>query len=61
VVVLGHPEYYPKLGFQQAVPKGIITPFPVPDEVLMVKELKEDSLAEIKGMIRYPSSFDAVT
>jgi putative acetyltransferase len=61
VVVLGHPGFYPKFGFQPAFSKKITPPFPVPDEVFMVMELKKDSLVGIKGVIRYPPSFDAVT
>lgn len=35
VVVLGHPEYYPKFGFGRASAMGIRTSFEVPDEALM--------------------------
>jgi predicted N-acetyltransferase YhbS len=34
VVVLGHPEYYPKFVFKKASLWGIEAPFEVPDEVL---------------------------
>ncbi|WP_421378756.1 GNAT family N-acetyltransferase [Bacillus salacetis] len=61
VVVLGHPDFYPKFGFEKASSKGILPPFPVPEEVFMVMELQEGSLQGKKGMVKYPPSFDSVT
>ncbi|MFC0186822.1 GNAT family N-acetyltransferase [Fictibacillus aquaticus] len=59
--VLGHPEFYSKFGFTPSVTKGIAAPFPVPDEVFMVIELQENSLDSIKGKVKYPSAFGAVS
>ena len=39
VVVLGHPQFYPRFGFQPSVNYGIESPFPVPEDVFMVKPL----------------------
>ena len=39
VIVLGHPDYYPRFGFSLAHEKGFAAPFPVPDEAFMVLEL----------------------
>lgn len=61
VVVLGHPNFYPKFGFVSSVSKGIEPPFPVPEEVFMVLELKERSLEGIRGKVAYPPAFSAVT
>ncbi|MDM5317453.1 N-acetyltransferase [Fictibacillus sp. b24] len=61
VVVLGHPDFYPKFGFVSSVAKGIHSPFPVPEEVFMVLELKKGSLEGIKGKVEYPPAFSAVT
>jgi putative acetyltransferase len=61
VVVLGHPEFYPRFGFVPASTKGIDSPFPVPDEVFMALEIKEGSLNEIKGKIVYPPAFETVS
>ncbi|HEX8749112.1 MAG TPA: N-acetyltransferase, partial [Pyrinomonadaceae bacterium] len=36
VVVLGHPEYYPRFGFVPASRKGLRCEYPVPDEAFMV-------------------------
>ncbi len=61
VVVLGHPNFYPRFGFQPAKTKGIESPFRVPDEVFMVHEIKSGSLDDIIGKVKYPPAFDVVT
>ncbi|MGF9906338.1 GNAT family N-acetyltransferase [Brevibacillus porteri] len=57
VVVLGHPQYYPKFGFQKASRWGIKAPFEVPDEVFMALELQENALANVSGVVEYSSAF----
>jgi len=39
VVVLGHPQFYSRFGFSPSVGYGIDSPFPVPSDVFMVKQL----------------------
>jgi len=60
VVVLGHPEYYPKFGFVPSVRYGIKSEYDVPDEAFMVLELKENSLKDKKGIIKYHAAFNSV-
>lgn len=57
VVVLGHPEYYPKFGFKKASLWGIKAPFEVPDEAFMAIELSENALKNVSGVVEYPSVF----
>ena len=57
VVVIGHPQYYPRVGFSAARTKGLEAPFPVPNEVFMILELFPDALIGIKGMVIYPPEF----
>ncbi|HCC3140669.1 GNAT family N-acetyltransferase [Niallia sp. Sow4_A1] len=57
VVVLGHPEYYPKFGFKKASIWEIKAPFEVPDEAFMVIELRENTLDNVSGVVEYPSVF----
>ncbi|ENQ3112029.1 GNAT family N-acetyltransferase [Bacillus sp. GKis3/1] len=57
VVVLGHPEYYPKFGFKKASEWNIKAPFEVPEEVFMVMELTENALEGVKGVVQYSSAF----
>jgi len=59
VVVVGHPEYYPRFGFSPARARGLEAPFPVPDEAFMVLELAPGALDAIAGMVRYPPPFEA--
>ncbi|ARJ23071.1 N-acetyltransferase [Bacillus sp. ISL-8] len=57
VVVLGHPEYYPKFGFKKASEWNIKAPFEVPEEVFMVMELTENALEGVEGVVQYSSAF----
>ncbi|MED4782702.1 N-acetyltransferase [Brevibacillus choshinensis] len=57
VVVLGHPDYYPKFGFQKASLWGIKAPFEVPDEVFMAIELREQALENVSGVVEYSRAF----
>ncbi|QWI17768.1 N-acetyltransferase [Bacillus wiedmannii] len=57
VVVLGHPEYYPKFGFKKASEWNIKAPFEVPEEVFMVVELRENALEGVEGVVQYSSAF----
>ncbi|MEU1171677.1 bifunctional class I SAM-dependent methyltransferase/N-acetyltransferase [Streptomyces microflavus] len=56
VVVLGHPDYYPRFGFGPASRHGIRPGFEVPDEAMMALVL-DGSVPVPAGMIRYPAAF----
>lgn len=56
VVVLGHPDYYPRFGFGRASAMGVRAPFDVPDEAMMALAL-DPSLPTPHGVIRYPAAF----
>jgi putative acetyltransferase len=58
IVVIGHPQYYPRFGFGPARKKGLDIHFSLPDEAFMVCELVPYSLAGIEGKIKYPPEFD---
>ena len=60
VVVLGHPEYYPRFGFSPASLFGIDSEYDVPDEVFMAMELQEDALSGKTGKVRYNPAFGDV-
>lgn len=60
VVVVGHPEYYPRFGFSSAGAKGLDVTFQVPDEAFMVLELNPGASDGIAGLVKYPSAFDGV-
>ena len=59
VIVLGHPEYYPRFGFVKAAPLGICWVHEVSDEAFMVLELRDGALAGRGGIVHYLPEFDA--
>jgi putative acetyltransferase len=59
VVVVGHPEYYPRFGFAPARPLGLQCEYPVPDDVFMVAELVPGALRGRRGLVRYAPEFSA--
>jgi len=60
VIVLGHPGYYPRFGFERASAQGIECQWPVPDEAFMVRILDRAAMAGAAGVARYRPEFDAV-
>lgn len=60
VFVLGHPSYYPKLGFKKASNWNIKSPFPAPDEAFMAIELVKGNLDHVEGKVVFPPAFDEV-
>jgi len=59
VVVLGHPEYYPRFGFVPAASAGLACEFAVPAEAFMALELVPGTLADARGTVRYHARFSA--
>jgi putative acetyltransferase len=60
VVVLGHPDYYPRFGFVSSSHFGIDCEYDVPEDVFMVKELQEGYLNGATGIIKYHAAFRSV-
>ena len=60
VVVLGHPEYYPRFGFVPASRYGIRCEYDVPDEVFMIIELRDGALEGCAGIVKYQPEFNEV-
>ena len=57
VNVLGHPEYYPRFGFERASRYGIRCEWDVPDDVFMVLVLDEAAMRGVSGLARYRPEF----
>jgi len=55
VIVVGHPDYYPRFGFSSANAKSLESPFP--REAFMALELRLGVLDGIEGLVVYPSAF----
>ncbi|MFE0648151.1 GNAT family N-acetyltransferase [Streptomyces sp. NPDC059534] len=56
VLVLGHPEYYPRFGFVRASEYGIKPGFEAPDETMMALVL-DGSVPVPAGTLVYPAAF----
>jgi putative acetyltransferase len=60
IVVLGHPDYYPRFGFEPASRYGLACQYEgVPDEAFMVLVLEEAALKNAAGVVRYRQEFAA--
>jgi putative acetyltransferase len=60
IVVVGHPEYYPKFGFLPASRYGLRCEYDVPEDVFMALELRAGGLKGIRGLVRYQPEFAEV-
>ncbi len=61
VVLIGHPEYYPRFGFTPARDYSLKTSFAVPDDAFMALELTPGALNTARdGNVRFSPPFDAV-
>jgi putative acetyltransferase len=56
VVLVGHPTFYPRFGFEPAEPLGIDAPFEVPSEAWMAYRLPAYR-REARGTVVYPAAF----
>lgn len=57
VVVLGHPDYYPRFGFSPSSKFGIKSEYDVPVEVFMAIELQPNSINGKTGTVKYHHAF----
>jgi putative acetyltransferase len=58
VVVLGHPEFYPRFGFSPSSRFGIDSEYEVPEQVFMALELQSEVLSGKAGRIKYHAAFN---
>ena len=57
IVLVGHPDYYPRFDFVPARTGGIDCEFEVPEEAWMILELREGALAGRRGTARFQPEF----
>lgn len=55
VIVLGHPDYYPRFGFSAALAGNLASPFS--GQAFMALELVPGALAGRQGSVSYPPAF----
>ena len=60
VIVLGHPEYYPRFGFEPASGYGIKSEWDVPDEAFMVLLTDPSKMGGQSGVAKYRPEFGEV-
>jgi putative acetyltransferase len=60
VFVLGHPDYYPRFGFEQAKQRGFRCEYQVRDEAFMVAVLSEGAANGRSGTVKYRPEFGNV-
>jgi putative acetyltransferase len=56
VVVVGHPEYYPRFGFELASGFGLTNPLPGVEEAFFARTLRDD-LGIPSGQVVYPQEY----
>ena len=56
VIVLGHPHFYTRFGFEPSINYKITSSFPVPEDVFMVKPLQTYQ-EKFQGKVVYPQAF----
>jgi putative acetyltransferase len=59
IVVLGHPEYYKRFGFELAKDRQVSCNLPAPEDALTVMEIVDGNLAG-GGYVEYPEPFIAI-
>ncbi len=57
VVVLGHPDYYPRFGFVAAETRGVRCEWDVPSGVFRILVLDEPAMKGVSGTARYLPAF----
>ena len=61
VVVVGHPESYPRFGFERASAHALVSQWDgMPDAAFMVLILDGQVMAGVSGVARYKEEFDQV-
>jgi putative acetyltransferase len=56
VIVLGHPQFYPRFGFTAELARRLDSPYA--GEAFMAVELVENALAGVSGKVQYPQPFE---
>jgi putative acetyltransferase len=57
IIVIGHPSFYPRFGFQPAAIYGVTCEWDVPAEAFMVNILDAKVSGSLRGQARYRAEF----
>lgn len=55
VIVVGHPDYYPRFGFSSEQARSLESPFS--QDAFMAMELSPGALEGVRGRVKYPAAF----
>jgi putative acetyltransferase len=62
VVVVGHPDYYPRFGFERASEHGLVSQWDgIPDAAFMLLVLNAGAMDGVSGVARYRDEFNEAT
>ena len=61
IIVVGHPDFYPRFGFRRASTHGITCEWEVPDDVFMLLVLDQPKMQGVSGLAKYRQEFSTVT
>jgi putative acetyltransferase len=57
-VLVGHPTYYPRFGFERASNYGLVCEYSqAPDDAFMINVLDRQRMQGVKGTVRFPPEF----
>lgn len=59
IIVLGHPEFYPRFGFRPASEHGVACEWNVRDEVFMLLVVDEKKMRGVSGPAKYRPEFSS--
>ncbi len=57
IIVVGHPKYYPRFGFEPASNWEIKLPIDAPNDVFLALELKDNALKNCNGKVEFPKEY----
>jgi putative acetyltransferase len=58
VIVVGHPDFYPRFGFSAKLAERLASPYSGP--AFMALELTPGALDGVEGEVRYPPPFEGL-
>jgi putative acetyltransferase len=61
IIVLGHPDYYPRFGFRPASTYGIRCEWEVAENVFMLLVLDQAKMQSVSGLAKYRHEFSTIS
>lgn len=59
ILLVGHPDFYPRFGFTPASSHGIVCEWEVPDDAFLLLVLDEARMRGVSGLARYRPEFSS--